>query len=64
MSNFQGDNGLERLANDAMEEWGDEFDPEAVENNIMEEEMRRSMMDEEWDEEIEMILDSERDGYY
>jgi hypothetical protein len=56
MSNFHGDNGLERLANDAMEEWGDEFDPQAVENNIM---------DEEWDEEeIEMILDSERDGYY
>jgi hypothetical protein len=56
MSNFHGDNGLERLVNDAMEEWGDEFDPEAVENNIMDEE--------KWsEEEIEKILDSERDGY-
>ena len=56
MSNFHGDNGLERLANDAMEEWGDDFDPETVQQHVM---------DEEWDEEeIEMILDSERDGYY
>ena len=36
-------------------EWGDEFDPEAVENNIM---------DEEWDEEeIEAICRSYSDGY-
>ncbi len=55
MSNFHGDNGLERLANDAMEEWGDEFDPEAVENNIM---------DEEWDEEeIEKIFGTDWDAY-
>jgi len=37
MSNFQGDIELERLANDSMQDWGDDFDPETVEQNVMEE---------------------------
>ena len=37
MSNFQGDIELERLANDSMQDWGDDFDPETVEQHVMEE---------------------------